>query len=304
MDVSVIIVNYKTVQLVLDCLESLYVQTLGLALEVIVVDNASEDEFQEKIQSRFPEVLCLPLKENVGFGRANNEGLKIAKGRNILFFYSDTLLLNNAVKFLSNYLDAHPQVGVCGGNLYDEMMRPAHSYMMRLPGIGWELNGLLHGIPDRLRWGRNGQFNHVGEPLNVGYITGADMMVCRSVLDKVGGFSPAFFMYYEETELTFRIKKAGYKVVSVPNAKIQHLEGRSFKKGTEINRKKIEYLQNGRCLYYKLCHKRWSRCVALLIYTLSLYLNIIVYTLLCNSYRAQYFKVNREILKNSLGRYF
>lgn len=304
MDTSIIIVNYKTVQLILDCLESLFAKTLGLAFEIIVVDNASGDGFQEKIHNRFPEVLCLPLKENIGFGCANNEGLKIAKGRNILFLNPDTLLLNNAVKLLSDYLDTHPRIGVCGGNLYDERMQPAHSYMMRLPGIVWELNGLLHGIPDRLRWGRNGQFNHTERPRRVGYITGADMMVRRSVLDEVGGFSPAFFMYYEETELTFRIKKAGYKVVSLPAAKIQHLEGRSFEKKSKINRRKIEYFQNGRCLYYKLCHRRWARCTALLIYSLSLYLNIMVYTLLRNKYGVLYFKVNKSVLKISQNRYF
>ena len=123
MDVSVIIVNYKTVPLILDCLESLRAKTKGITYEVIVVDNNSGDDFQERILERFPEVQCLPLPENVGFGRANNEGLKIAKGRNIFFLNPDTLLLNNAIKILSDYLDGHPQVGACGGNLYDAEMK-------------------------------------------------------------------------------------------------------------------------------------------------------------------------------------
>ena len=252
MDVSIIIVNYRTVPLILDCLASVYALTIGVDYEIIVVDNNSGDGFQERIQERFPKVVCLPLSENIGFGRANNEGLKIAKGRNIFFLNPDTLLLNNAVKILSDYLDSHPEAGICGGNLYDADMKPAHSYMVRLPGIGWEVNNLFHGIPDRLRWGQNTQFNRTGHPMKVGYITGADMMVRRAILDRVGSFSPSFFMYYEETELTFRIKSAGYRAVSVPQAEIQHLEGRSLE-GDKWERKQ-ELMMASRKTYYSLCH--------------------------------------------------
>lgn len=250
MDVSIIIVNYKTVPLILNCLESVYAKTEGVDFEVIVVDNNSGDGFAEKIQGKYPKVQCLSLPENIGFGRANNEGLKIAKGRNIFFLNPDTLLLNNAVKVLSDYLDAHPEVGVCGGNLYDEDMKPTHSYRMCLPGIYWELNDLFHGLLDKMRWGKNVQFNHAGKPLKVGYITGADMMVRRKVLEQVGSFSPKFFMYYEETELTFRIKKAGYRVVSVPETEIQHLEGKST--GGKINSVKSYYMHKSSIVYYEL----------------------------------------------------
>lgn len=263
-DVSIVIVNYKTVPLILNCLESVYEKADGISYEVIVVDNNSADDFQKRIQAEYPEVKCLPLSENVGFGRANNEGLKIASGRNIFFLNPDALLLNNAVKILSDFLDAHLEVGVCGGNLYDEEMNPTHSYRMCLPGIYWELNGLFHGLPDAIRWGRNAQFNHTDKPRNVGYITGADMMVRRKVLDKVGSFSPKFFMYYEETELTYRIRKAGYKIVSVPEAEIQHLEGKSFEKAK--SRRRIELLERGRKQYHALCHSAlYSMVVNLLV---------------------------------------
>lgn len=269
MDVSVIIVNYKTVPLILNCLESLQAKTEKITYEVIVVDNNSGDDFQGRILDRFPEVRCLPLPENVGFGRANNEGLKIAKGRKILFLNPDTLLLNNAIKILSDYLDGHPQVGVCGGNLYDEDMDPAHSYRMMLPSIKWELNGLLHGLIEKCCWASNSQFNYTGNPLSVGYITGADMMVRREVLDQVGVFSPLFFMYYEETELSFRIKEAGFDIVSVPGAQIQHLEGKSFG-GNGINRWKIRCQEESHRLYYQLTSRFAYRWCAYALYCVTL----------------------------------
>ena len=251
MDVSVIIVNYKTVPLILNCLESLRVKTAGITYEVIVVDNNSGDDFQVRIQEHFPDVLCLPLPENVGFGRANNEGLRIAKGRNILFLNPDTVLLNNAVKILSDYLDAHPMVGACGGNLYDEEMNPAHSYRMYLPSLFWEVNIFLHGFPEKVVWGRNAQFNHTDSPLKVGFVTGADMMVPYRVLKLTGSFSPKFFMYYEDPELCFRIRKNGFDVVSVPAAEIMHLEQKSFK-ADEINTRRLLIFETSYSLYHSL----------------------------------------------------
>lgn len=259
MDVSVIIVNYKTVPLVLNCLESLQNKTEGINYEVIVVDNNSEDNFQTRIQERFPEVQCLSLSENIGFGRANNEGLKIAKGRNVLFLNPDTLLLNNAIKILSDYLDAHPQVGACGGNLYDAEMEPAHSYRMFLPSLFWEMNIWLHNLLEKMLWRKNAQFNHTCNPLKVGFITGADLMIPYQVLRQTGPFSSEFFMYFEDPELCCRISKKGFDIVSVPAARIVHLEGKSFKVD-EINTRRLLTFETSYSLYLRLqvsSHQRW-----------------------------------------------
>lgn len=86
------------------------------------------------------------LPENLGFGRANNIGINLSKGRNVLFLNSDTVLLNNAVKILSDFLDLNLNVGACGGNLYDGCMNPAQSYRMMLPSVAWELNSLFNNF--------------------------------------------------------------------------------------------------------------------------------------------------------------
>ena len=229
MDVSIIIVNYNSTPLLLNCLNSIYKETKDVSFEVIALDNDSDKDFESKVNAQYPQVKCVSLASNLGFGLANNEGIKLAKGRNILLLNPDTILLNNAVKILSDYLDAHPKVGVCGGNLYDENMKSTHSYSMLLPSIEWELNCILGDNIEKWKWGKNAQFNHTIYYRKVGYICGADMMIKHSILKELGAFSPKYFLYYEDTDLSFKIKKSGYDIVSVPFAKIQHLEGKSLK---------------------------------------------------------------------------
>ena len=112
MDVSIIIVNYKTACLLANAVESIFDKTTGVDFEVIVVDNASGDDCGSLLARKFKgRVTYVGLNENIGFGRANNEGARLAKGRNLFFLNPDTILLNNAVKLLSNYLDAHSGTG-------------------------------------------------------------------------------------------------------------------------------------------------------------------------------------------------
>ena len=297
MDVSIIIVNYKTVPLILNCIESIYKQTTGgLLFEIIIVDNNSEDDFEKKIKDRFPEVICVPLSSNIGFGRANNEGIKIAKGRNTLFLNPDTILINNAIKILSDYLDMNNSVGACGGNLYDEGMHPTHSYRMLLPSLLWEMNNLFYGYIEKLYWKNNYQFNHSSQPIEVGYICGADLMIPTRILNNISGFSSDFFMYFKETELEFRIKKAGFKIISVPQAKIMHLEGKSFDP-KYFNERKVQYFENSSKIYYRLTQK--SRFIRILINSIH-FLSIVIHMILALC-RFKIYKANnaRKRLKSA-----
>lgn len=120
MDVSVIIVNYNTSDLVKNCITSIMEKTKNVSFEIIVVDNNSKDGSVETIINEFPQVRVFPLKENVGFGKANNIGVQHAKGRYVFFLNSDTVLLNDAISILANYLDTHESVALCGGQLFDK----------------------------------------------------------------------------------------------------------------------------------------------------------------------------------------
>ncbi len=261
MDVSIIIVSYNTLNLIGNCIDSVLEKTEGVNYEIIVVDNQSPDDSVKVLKEKYgsmPNFKLIELEDNVGFGRANNEGFKVAQGRNVLLLNPDTILINNAINILSGYLDTNPKVGVCGGNLFDEDMKPTHSFKRKLPGVLSEINNLTLGCFYKIIYGKNQDFNYKKKEMSVGYITGADMMIRRAVLDEVGHFNPAFFMYFEETELTCRIKKADYKVMSIPNAEIQHLEGKSF---GEFKERRERMILEGRAVYCNLTMGRLKRFV-------------------------------------------
>lgn len=246
-DVSIIIVNYKTPVLLKNCISSIFDKSEEVDFEIIVVDNDSNDGSEALIKGSFPTVKYIQSGSNLGFGKANNLGVRIAKGRNIFFLNSDTILLNNAVKILSDYLDENPKVGVCGGNLFDERLKNIHSFSPRFPGIYTELDAILNGRLSKLKQNNTLQYNALNYPIQVAYICGADMMVKASVLKEVGVFDPDFFLYFEETELSLRIKKQGYDLFNVPQAKIIHLEGAS----QTSSKSKLTFYNASRKKYYK-----------------------------------------------------
>lgn len=279
MDVSIIIVNYNTIGLTEQCIRSVIEHTKDLEYEIIVVDNASGDDIEKDIPALFSNsgcrILCKKLKENVGFGRGNNEGFKMAQGKYLFCLNPDTILTNNAVKILRDFLEEHDDAGACGGNLFSRDMRPNHSFRRMLPGFKWELDLLLFGKIDKCLHGDDTEFNYSGKPLEVGYITGADLMMRRDVAKAVGGFSPDFFMYFEETDLCSKIRRTGYKIMSVPEAQIIHLEGGSFSDNNNatINTKAIERSEAGRLTYYRLNAGRIRRWLLNAIYCTAICMN-------------------------------
>lgn len=255
MDVSVIIVNYNTRQMTVECIESVREKTYGISYEIILVDNASTDGSKEFFEN-YPGITYIYSTENLGFGRANNLGVSKSKGRNMLFLNPDTLLLNDAISILSNYLDENNNVAICGGNLYDVELKPTHSFRKYFPGIWWESLEFINTIVRKLsnRQTLSPEFNHIGAPIPVAYITGADLMIKRDSFEQVDGFSKEFFMYFEETDLCLRVKRLGKKIISIPAAKIQHFEGASFNHTNGINSARINRIENGRITYYCLNH--------------------------------------------------
>ena len=293
MDVSIIIVNYKTACLLANAVESIFDKTTGVDFEVIVVDNASGDNCGSLLARKFEgRVTYVGLKENIGFGRANNEGARLAKGRNLFFLNPDTILLNNAVKLLSNYLDAHSGTGACGGSLYDERMSPAHSLIRLFPSVAYELDSLLGGYPLKLKYGRNYQFNHSGKPLDVAYTLGADLMVKRAVWDQTEGFDKRFFMFFEETDLCFRIRKNGWEIKSVPTAEIQHLESKSFADTVDENR--IFLFETGRKIFYTIHYSQGYRKVADVLYGWSIDIHLFLTKCLSNKRGHTFWKMKKN----------
>ncbi len=225
--VSIIIVNYNTLELTLNCINSIYNKTIGVSFEIILIDNASTDG-SKKVFEMDRRIKYIYSYENLGFGGGNNLGAQSAKGKYLFFLNPDTTLINNAIHVLVDFMESNPVACACGGNLYDANGNPAHSFRRYLPGLRWELNLLFNGLLDKIFYGNNTTFNHTDHIMKVGYITGADLMISKSIFLKNHGFSRDFFMYYEETDLCYRVTSNNKNIYSVPMAKIIHLEGKSF----------------------------------------------------------------------------
>ena len=227
MDVSIIIVNYNTLGLTSDCIESIVDKSSDLEYDIILVDNASTDS-SKAVFSQDPRVRYIYSDRNLGFGRANNLGIREATGRYLFFLNSDTILLNNAVKYFFDFCEKNPEhkIGALGAVLKDRNLRNIHSYGRFITPLG-EIVEVL-GKYFRFLKKRNHLYPaSVQQPKQVDYITGADLFVPRTVYDELGAFDPAFFMYCEEVDWQFRMSKAGYERLIIDGPEIIHLEGGS-----------------------------------------------------------------------------
>ena len=232
MDISVIIVNYNTKELIKNCLKSVFEKTNGVDFEVYVVDNNSHDGSCEMIEQEFPQVKLLKNKENKGFGAANNIAIRESRTKYVFLLNSDTVLLNNAVKIFFDFMEKpeNQKVSCCGGNLYKEDLTYGFSYgnFPTVESVFFKRFYLHKFFKDYYRKKFNqGETESTKFIKEVDYVSGANMFLRKSVLDEVGLFDENFFLYYEETELTYRMHKNGYKSVIIPDAQILHLTGAS-----------------------------------------------------------------------------
>lgn len=228
MDLSIIIVNYRTPQLTLNCLQSIYDQTSDLEFEVIVVDNDSADNSMQIITNEFPQVKWLQMDYNSGFARANNAGIRESRGGTVLLLNSDTLVVDNAVARCFQLFKGSDYVG-CGVQLLNEDGTPQISgnYFMR--------GGLNHLLPlpyfgNFIKW--MGNLVAVKKPnipeatreVEVDWINGAFLMVKKIAIDQCGMMDEDFFLYAEEAEWCSRLKKCG-RLCLYGQLKVLHLQG-------------------------------------------------------------------------------
>lgn len=250
MNVSIIIVNYNTKQLLADCLNSIYEQTKDISFEVIVSDNGSTDGSIKMLKQDFPQVILIENNANLGFGAANNRGLTIAKGKYIFYLNSDTVLQNNAVKLFFDFFEEHGEeynLGTIGSNLLDANgnIGPSYGY------FSTNLHRLKIALVDFLRIYKafikskilkkqltENAISPVSQNFTksayigyVDYVIGADMFLKNDGLAK---FDEDFFMYIEEVHLQYNMKKNKKNNYIINTPKIIHLEGASSKKQDSV----------------------------------------------------------------------
>ncbi len=252
--ISIIIVNWNTKDLLKQCLESLEKESKKVKdQEIIVVDNGSTDGSQEYLKklkkSKSQNIKIIENKKNLGFGVANNQGMKIAQGEYILLLNSDTVVKKEAPLKMAEFLAQNPQVGVVGCKLLNPDGLPQ-------PSAGpFPFLRVVFGMLFLEHWWKNLARASFKKTTEVDWVMGAAFMIRRDVFQKVGPMDEGIFMYMDEVEWCFRIKKAGYKVIFYPVAEVIHFFGGSSKTG---RRDPILNIYRGLLYFYQKHFPNWK----------------------------------------------
>lgn len=233
-DISVVIVNYNVKEYLVNLLHSIDKSKRDLKIEVFVVDNASSDGSIEYLSPRFPNVNFIQNEENVGFGKANNQAIELAKGTYTLLINPDTLISEDTLRVMFSHMNKNPKTGAAGCKL----LNPDGSFALEsrrsvpTPASAlWKVLGLTRLFP------RNKRFadyylgwKDENEPGTIPVLSGAFMFYRTTVVRELGGFDERFFMYGEDIDLSYRTTQAGYQIDYVPATSIIHYKGESTKK--------------------------------------------------------------------------
>jgi len=260
-ELSIIIVSWNTVGLLDACLESIMAHPAQRDFEVIVVDNASADGSAQMVRRRYPDVKLIENEKNVGFARANNQGIRQATGRYVLLLNPDTEVRPEALDTLLCFLERHEEVGAVGARI----LNPDETLQYSCYPAPTLLNEWLHLFHlDRER--RAGMETwDVTEPRDVEVLLGACIMVRREAFNDVGFLDERFFMYSEEVDFCYRLRSSGWSLYWVPQAQVVHYGGQSTR---QVATDMFLRLYEGKLLYFRKHHGR----SAALLYKLILLL--------------------------------
>lgn len=231
MKLSIVIISFNTKQIILDCLKSIYATAADLDLKVIVIDNASTDGSAPAIATQFPQVKLIKNSRNLGFTKANNQGIRASRGEYIMLLNSDTLVKPRAIQKLIKFMDSHPQVGIAAPQLLnpDGLIQPNGGYLPRLSNIiAWIL--FVDDLPFIKPWFWSYQLRYLPkfqQTRNFGWLQGAALVLRRSMLDQIDLLDEQIFMYAEDVELCYRARKSGWQVMLLPQAQVIHQGFRS-----------------------------------------------------------------------------
>lgn len=270
-DLSIVIVSFNTCRITIDCITSIYqsLQGCNLTCEIIVVDNASTDgsvEELEKFQKEHSSLTLLKNKDNVGFGAANNQGVKHAKAKYILLLNSDTVVINNAIEKLYTFYTTQTDYGFVGAKLLnqDETPQPSCGMFFTLPvvfatlflrGDYW---GLTRSSPDQI--------------IQADWVSGACIMTTKKIYAELEGFDTDIFMYMEEVDLLYRGNTKGYTTGFYPESKFIHLGSASSGGKTYP----ILQVYRGFIFFYKKHYSRFSLFFLKIMLQLKALVSIII----------------------------
>jgi GT2 family glycosyltransferase len=244
LDLSIIIVNYNVKEFLQNLIHSLEKASLNITKEIIVVDNASDDGSNEFIKNNFPKIKLIANNKNLGFGKANNLGLKETLGKFILLINPDTIIAEDTLEKMIEFFRINPGAGLAGCKILNPDGTLQLACRRSFPGPWTSLTkvtGLSSLFPQSKIFARyNLTYLDENQSYEVDAISGSFMMMRREVYEKVGGFDEQFFMYGEDLDICYRIQKAGFKVFYVHTTQIIHYKGESTKRSS-LDETKVFY---------------------------------------------------------------
>ena len=243
-DLSVVIVSYNVAYFLEQALLSVRRASEGLQVEVFVVDNASVDNSVTMTRERFPEVHLIANPDNVGFSRANNQALRVARGRHQLLLNPDTVVAEDTFRQVVAYMDAHPRVGGLGVKMLDGHGRFLPESKRGLP-TPWVAFCKMFGLSALFPRSRRFAGYHLGylspdQTHEIDVLSGAFMLLRKAALDQVGLLDEEYFMYGEDIDLSWRLRLGGWTNVYFPGTRIIHYKGESTKR-TTVNYVRVFY---------------------------------------------------------------
>lgn len=270
-NVAVIIINYNSSAFTIDCIESIRKSTSsGIRYQVVVIDNNSTSKEYEKLSvlQAFSEVTLFRSRFNSGFSGANMMGIQLADADYYYFLNNDTILLNDCLGLLFDFMQAHPHVGNCSGEMFNA--KGDYEYNFRyFPTLLLKLTGSSilrlfdpEGYPDK--------YQRLKTPTRVDLVNGSSMFVRATSFEAIGGFDTHYFLYCEEEDLALRLKRAGFLTYLVPAARYQHFENKSSQSTNAIRLPFLKEFYISFLYYYQKNYGIWHRLIIQFLYFFKL----------------------------------
>lgn len=228
MDLSIIIVTWNSEKYIRNCLDSILLSTGDFQNEIILVDNASADQTTNIVKGLYPQVKLIQNRKNAGYAKANNQGMKESQGKYLLLLNPDTEVLENALISMLRFLEENTQVGALGPRLLypDKTVQPSCREFPTYATLIWEFSDLSRIFPKskifsrwRMGYFKFNQIREVDQPM------GSCLLLRRATLQDVGIFDENFPMFFNDVDLCYRIKQAGWKIYYYPDAQVLHHKG-------------------------------------------------------------------------------
>jgi GT2 family glycosyltransferase len=289
---SIVLVCWNNRKYLLDCLHSINSAKINYKYEVVVVDNGSTDGSQEMLLTFFPEVMLIQNTSNQGLSKASNQGIQVTQGRYVLLLNNDTIVNGESLNIMIDILEKKPKAGASGGTLLNEDGSIQATYGF-FPSIIQEF--LITSALGRTIWPNFPDHKIVTDIMEVDWLSSACLLLRRSVLDEIGLLDEDYFIYGDEMDLQYRMHKAGYKVIYIPQATTIHLGGRSM---THWARRKMAY--RGRMLFFRKNYGNFKSFAqrALLFSLTVLKIPIWITIMIYNKDRAEKeLKSNKDVLQ-------